>query len=292
MADPRDNIQSALQEWLRERARRASRDYFLGGLITLLASAVILVATCLFLVFLLLFLPGAPGLDLAPALAAALAVIGFLFLVNQQVPRTHPAESHLGTFEADLVLAGPRLAQAALRDFRRSRRLAKLDLAVCSQVLVLLLERGRKVPFIDLARKLPVQEAQRAFSDLEDLDGVVKLHADPAGLSLTADLRWELRHMARVQLETAFEPFTVPPSPPPIAPPSPEHALFGLSVTATLDEIKAAYRLRMKQYHPDRYADRGEEWRKWAEEKTKALNAAYEKLLERHESQDPSARHQ
>jgi len=47
----------------------------------------------------------------------------------------------------------------------------------------------------------------------------------------------------------------------------------------SVEEIKAAYRLKVRQYHPDRVADLGIELKKIADEKMKQLNAAYEEAL-------------
>lgn len=45
---------------------------------------------------------------------------------------------------------------------------------------------------------------------------------------------------------------------------------------ATTEEIHTAYRSLIRQYHPDKVATMGEELKALAEEKSKAINAAYE----------------
>ncbi len=50
--------------------------------------------------------------------------------------------------------------------------------------------------------------------------------------------------------------------------------------TASLPEIKNAYRNKMKEYHPDRVSGLGEEFRILAEEKSKEINMAYEKATQ------------
>lgn len=52
--------------------------------------------------------------------------------------------------------------------------------------------------------------------------------------------------------------------------------VLGIAPTATVDEIKSAYRAKVRQYHPDRVADLGVELRNIADKKMKELNAAYE----------------
>ena len=44
---------------------------------------------------------------------------------------------------------------------------------------------------------------------------------------------------------------------------------------ATLDEVKAAYRAKVKQYHPDRVVNLAKEFQELAERKMKEINQAY-----------------
>jgi DnaJ like chaperone protein len=56
------------------------------------------------------------------------------------------------------------------------------------------------------------------------------------------------------------------------------YAILGLSPGADFSEIKGAYRKLSMQYHPDKVAHLGEEFRKVGEEKMKEINNAYEYL--------------
>lgn len=59
----------------------------------------------------------------------------------------------------------------------------------------------------------------------------------------------------------------------------PWHLVLGVAETASLDEVVAAYRSAMNQYHPDKVAHLGEELRDLAEKKCKEINLAYEAAL-------------
>ncbi len=55
--------------------------------------------------------------------------------------------------------------------------------------------------------------------------------------------------------------------------------ILEIDKTSTLDEIKKAYKNKMKAYHPDRVAGLGEEFSTLAEEKSKEINMAYDEAL-------------
>jgi DnaJ-domain-containing protein 1 len=55
--------------------------------------------------------------------------------------------------------------------------------------------------------------------------------------------------------------------------------VLGVAPTASLDEIKTAYRERARQYHPDRVQGLGKEFGEIAERKMKELNSAYNYAL-------------
>ncbi len=59
------------------------------------------------------------------------------------------------------------------------------------------------------------------------------------------------------------------------------HNALGVPESASEQEIREAYRNKMKEYHPDKVASLGAKLRELAEEESKEINRAYEDLLKR-----------
>lgn len=57
------------------------------------------------------------------------------------------------------------------------------------------------------------------------------------------------------------------------------HAILGVGRNASTEEIKQAYRHLANQYHPDKVAHLGEEFRVLAETRFKEIQEAYQKLV-------------
>ncbi len=56
------------------------------------------------------------------------------------------------------------------------------------------------------------------------------------------------------------------------------YEVLGVARSASSDAIQAAYRARMKEYHPDKVAHLGEELQKLAHEKSQEIQRAYRQL--------------
>lgn len=52
--------------------------------------------------------------------------------------------------------------------------------------------------------------------------------------------------------------------------------IIGIKNNSTVDEIKSAYKQKLKEYHPDKVANLGMELKVLAEKKTKEINESYE----------------
>jgi DnaJ like chaperone protein len=51
--------------------------------------------------------------------------------------------------------------------------------------------------------------------------------------------------------------------------------VLGINTKSSIDEIKIAYKTKVKEYHPDKVSSLGEELQILAQQKTKQINSAY-----------------
>ncbi len=56
------------------------------------------------------------------------------------------------------------------------------------------------------------------------------------------------------------------------------YEVLGVSSSASAEEIRAAYQMKMRENHPDRVVGMSQEIRDIAEQRTKEINGAYERL--------------
>jgi DnaJ-domain-containing protein 1 len=179
----------------------------------------------------------------------------------------------------DLLLTGPRLMGAFVRAFHRTLLLIRADLQTWSNALMILASRTSPVSAAELNAALRGHDSSRVLSQLAALGTVLFIRKEPPTVALDPDFREQLQRLLKGGSPPEFQENA---EPPPATAPSADRALYellGVAPSASLKEIRAAYRTKMKQWHPDVFTGRSENARQVAEEKTKAIIAAYEALL-------------
>ena len=178
----------------------------------------------------------------------------------------------------EYISIGPRLILEGWPHVMRARRFARLDLETCTRVLTHLARRSVPTSRKELLILFPDVQWTRLTKDLQLLAGVIFFRPEGLRVILSMPLRLELRGwLSRSQSAGIPEP--EPPSVSVTGPPKLSPAeILGVLPVASLDQIKTAYRSRIKECHPDRFASIDEYSRSLAEEWTKSLNAAYDFL--------------
>ena len=90
---------------------------------------------------------------------------------------------------------------------------------------------------------------------------------------------WIYRQLSRLLIGQAPHPQSDPQKRPNVAPhPQTAYEILGISPEANADEIKAAYRQKISEYHPDKVAHLGAELQSFAKLKSEEINQAYKEL--------------
>ena len=190
----------------------------------------------------------------------------------------------------DICSIGPRLVLEGMRQVRCCGQLGELNVAACARALTYLAGRNAAVTWEDLIRHCSQLPQEQLGEQLSLLDGVLFLGEDGCRVTLMEPFRLRLRLI--LEPEQRERKWEEPPRPSPEAAPQgvlvndPErlsaYEILGLSPSASLMEIKAAYRKRVKECHPDLFAGMDQQAKALAEKWTRALNAAYASLNPRH----------
>jgi hypothetical protein len=214
---------------------------------------------------------------------------GFARALNILFSRPRDADG----FFQQIIYTGPQWMTSAISMFYKSATLLQMDIGSCAKILLILFEKGSRVSFTELAQLVPECNGVKVFPQLRDIAGVIFLQSHPSGISLTSDLRAELGRILGVKMKPQADPRyyrqTKSSRPPPRTPPKPvveeevlgPHKILGVSRSASLAEIKSAYRKQIKQCHPDRFATLNKDWQQMAEQRAKAVNEAYRILTGR-----------
>ena len=197
----------------------------------------------------------------------------------------------------DICSVGPRLILEGLRQVRCCALLGELNVTACAGALAYLARQNAAVGWEDLIRHCPQLPWERLREQLLLLDGVLFLGEDASRVTLMDPFRLRLRWMLEGEegAGKGREPDRPPPEPfaQAIAVNEPEklsaYEILGLSPSASVVEIKSAYRKRVKECHPDLFAGMDKQAQALAERWTKALNAAYATLNPRHRGARPGS---
>ena len=180
---------------------------------------------------------------------------------------------------------GPRLILEGYPHLARARTWWRLDLENDAKVLRFLAVRDLPTQKQDLLRIFSGLDWSRLIVELKLIPGVIFFQPNAARVTLTLPLRLELRQLIKQSRRVRLPNSEPEPAPEPEATPVNEPQklspaeILGVTSAATMAEIKLAYRRRIKECHPDRFAGMDERSRELAEEWTKSLNAAYETLM-------------
>jgi hypothetical protein len=90
------------------------------------------------------------------------------------------------------LYTGPRAVTAALRMLRTAYRLGTLDIKGCAAVIAFLHKHPGRAAYKEIAESLTGLDPVKTFPQLSNIDGVLFLEKDPAGLALTSELTAEL----------------------------------------------------------------------------------------------------
>jgi hypothetical protein len=273
--------ESAIKSWLQARQRKAVRSAFVyftaistAGILALIPTLGIAFLICR--IALLILVPSSVHWNsLAWLLTIPLLVL--LFADCRRAERDDMALIPLW-LAREYFHMGPRLILDGWHRMVRSRQLARVDVERCAEVLAYLLSKTTPTSREELMRIFPSLIWEEIVPQLRCIEGVI-LFRNIKSVSLLAPLRLELRRIAAASPNTekpAEEPEIVPVDEPQRLSPA---EILGVSNTASAAEIKTAYRSRVKECHPDRFANMDEQSRELAEEWTKAVNAAYAELL-------------
>jgi hypothetical protein len=205
--------------------------------------------------------------------------------------RRHPLDLNLDPMGIwifkDLYSIGPRLLLEGLHQIRHCAQLSELNVAACARALTFLAGKNAAVSREELIAHCTQVPWKRLKEELLMLDGVLFLGEDGSRVTLMEPFRLLLRSMLGRERQTASQPreqTRLRPEPAPDAVPVTEpeklsaYEILGVPPSASLAEIKTAYRKRVRACHPDLFVGTDEQARALAERWTKALNAAYATL--------------
>jgi hypothetical protein len=212
-----------IHRWLSEWAKKQGRLCALTGLGASLLAAFLLSITyyVIFFFFALFIFDLEWMFESWLGIAIPLAVIALLFWTEWRAPseyfgdiKVHPVGSDrvivipgLGAninplapstinsaakIISDVLCAAPRATKGAISLLRRATRLKKVSIEQCAAVLTVLFQAGGKKTYQEITDGVEGVDLASTIPAMRDIDGVVFFSTEPAGMSLTQELREEL----------------------------------------------------------------------------------------------------
>ena len=267
--------------WLKRKRRRSIRAAVCYATVTILGGMVVMgLMLCFVFVAakaaLLSALPLHSTFVTFSSALVAMIVNGFIFADSMRARRDDMAFLPSWLLR-EYISIGPRLILEGWPHLLRIRRFSLINIETSAEVLTFLAGKAIPTSCGEVLRRFPGAEWSKLSDDLGLLPGIIFFRPDGLRVSLTTPLRLELRaFLAPQKSEELPAPETVPVEEPHKLTPA---EILGVLPTASLAQIKTAYRNRIKECHPDRFAAMDEHARSLAEEWTKSLNAAYELLV-------------
>ena len=275
----------AIARWLEQKRRANRASAAVISVLALGSGAVVFLLATLLIYTLLTIVCSAFSYSIPwPGLVALGLTAGiFVRSMKGRQDERQPGLDPMGFWVLkDICSVGPRLILEGLRQVRCCGQLGELNVAACARALTYLAGQNRAVTWQDLVLHCPQLPWPRLREQLSLLDGVLFLGEDLARVTLMDPFRLRLRWMLE-QEPTRPRP---EPTPQGVQVSEPEtlgaYEILGLSPSASVAEIKTAYRKRVKECHPDLFAGMDQQAKALAERWTKALNAAYATLNPRH----------
>jgi hypothetical protein len=297
-----NEVSEAIARWLEHKRRTERTAAAVLSVLALGSGAAVFLLTVL-LIYTVLFIVSGAFLHSVPwlGLAAFAVTAGFFALTIKR--RQNELDLYLDPVGfwiiKDISSIGPRLLLEGLRQVRRCGQLSELNVAVCAGALAYLARQNAAITWEELIRHSLQLPSAYLKEQLFLLDGVLFLGEQESRVTLMTPFRLLLRSMLERELKAGKweEPAAARREPPQsMSANEPEklspYEILGLSPSASVAEIRIAYRKRVKACHPDLFAGMDQQAKDLAERWTKALNAAYETLNPRHSSARTSSTRQ
>ena len=295
-----NKVPEAMARWLEQKRRKDQALAAVISVLTLGTGAVVFLLASLLVYAVLSIICGAFINSVFWLGMAALVLTTYYFARSM---KSRPDELDLRLDPMGLWIVkeicsiGPRLILEGLRQTRCCEQLGELNVAACAQALAYLARQNAAVDWEDLIRHCPHLPPESLREQLLLLDGVLFLGKNASRVTLMDPFRLRLRWMLEGEQSAGNHQEPKRPRPEAYAQAVPvdepeklsAYEILGLSPSASLVEIKTAYRKRVKECHPDLFAGMDQQAKALAERWTKALNAAYATLNPRHRSARPGS---